>query len=97
MQQLPELEKVDSKNETSCLKWTICNGRRKVCISFKTDMDKLNFVFYRYRNNTYVKDTEMELKLNEYEKLLSKRVYLLSYIDVFFKRCVVSDETTVHN
>ena len=97
MQQLPEIERVNSKNEISCLKWTIYNGRRKVCISFKTDMDKLNIVVYRYRNNTYVKDTEMELKLTEYEKLLSKRVYLLCYIDVLFKRCIVLDETTVHN
>ena len=72
MQQLPEIEKVDSKKETSCLKWTIYNGRRKVCINFKTEMDKLNIVVYRYRNNTYVKDTEMELKLTEYEKLSSK-------------------------
>ena len=97
MQQLPEIEKVDSMNEIFCLKWTIYNGRRKVCISFKTDMDKLKIVVYRYRNNTYVKDTEMELKLTEYEKILSKRVYLLSYIDVFFKRCIVLDETTVYN
>ena len=84
MQQLPEIEKVDSKNEFSCLKWTIYNGRRKEKISVKTDMDKLNIVIDRYRNNTYVKDTGMELKLTEYEKLLSKRVYLLSYLDVFF-------------
>ena len=96
MQQLPEIEKVDSKNEISCLKWTIYNGRRKVCIYFKTDMDKLNFVVYRYRNNTYVKDTEMELKLTEYKKFLYKRVYLLSYNDVFFRRCIVLDETFVH-
>ena len=33
--------------------------------------------------------------MTEYEKLLSKQVYLLSYIDVFFKRCIVLDETTV--
>ena len=97
MQQLPEIEKVDSKNEISCLKWTICNGRRKVCISFKTDIDELNIVVYGCRNNTYVEDTEMELKLSEYEKLSSERDYLLSYIDVFFKRCIVLDETTVHN
>ena len=82
-QQLPEIEKVDSRKEISCLKWTIHNGRRKVCISFKSDMDKLNIVVYRYRNNTYVKDTEKQLKLTEYEKLLTKWVYLLSYIDVF--------------
>ena len=29
MQQLPGIEKVDSKNEISCLKWTIYNGRKK--------------------------------------------------------------------
>ena len=46
-QQLPEIEKVDFKNELSCLKWTIYNGRRKVCISCKTDMDNLNIVVYR--------------------------------------------------
>ena len=97
MQQLPEIEKVDSKNEISCLKWPIYNGWRKVCISFKTDMDNLNFIVYRYRNNTYVKDNEMELNLTEYKKLLSKRVYVLSYIDVFFERCFVLDETSVHN
>ena len=60
-------------------------------------MDKLNIVLYRYRNNTYVKDTEMELKLAAYGKLLYKRVYLLSYINVIFKRCIVLDETTVLN
>ena len=97
MQQLPEIEKVDSKNEICCLKWTLYNGRRKVCISFKTDMDKLKIVVYRYRHKTYVKETETDLKLTEYEKLLSKRVYLLCYNDVFFKRCIVLDEKTVHN
>ena len=94
---MPEIEKVDSRNEISCLKWTIYKGRSKVCIGFKIDMDKLNIVVYRYRNNTYVKDTELELKLTDYEKLLSKRVYLFSYIEVFFRRCIVLDETTVHN
>ena len=39
----------------------------------------------------------MELKLTEYGKLLAKRVYLLSYIDIFYKRCIVLDETTVYN
>ena len=34
-QQSPDFEKVDSKDEISCLKWTIYN--RKVCINFQTD------------------------------------------------------------
>ena len=95
MQQWPEIEKVDSMNAISCLKWTIYNSRRKVCVSFKTDMDILNIAVYRHRDNTYVQDTEMELKLTEYENLFCKRV--LSYFDVFFKRCIALDETSVHN
>ena len=96
-QQLPDFEKADSKDEISCLKWTTYNGRSKVCINIKTDTDKVNIVVYRYRNSTYLKDTELDLKLTEYKKLLAKRVYLLSYIDIFYKRCIVLDETTVHN
>ena len=96
-QQLPNIQTADSKDETSCLKWTIYNGRRKVCINFQTDTDKLNIVVYRYRNSAYLKYTEMDLKLTEYKKLPAKRVYLLSYIDIFYKRCIVLDETTVHN
>ena len=94
-QQIPVIEKADSQDEISCLKWTINNGRRKVCINFQTDTDKMNIVVYRYRNITYLKDTEMDLKLTEYKKPLAKRVYLLSYIDIFYKRCIVLDETTV--
>ena len=33
-QQLPNNEKSDSKDEISCLKWTIYNGRRKICVNF---------------------------------------------------------------
>ena len=95
-QQLPDIEKADSKDEISFLKWTIYNGRRKVCNNFQTDADKVNIVAYRYRNNTYLKVTEMDLKLTEYKILLAKRVYLWSYIDIFYKRCIVSDETTIH-
>ena len=62
-QQLPDIDKSDSRDEISCLKRTIYNGRRKVCINFQTDTDKVNIVVYRYRNNTYLKDTEMDLKL----------------------------------
>ena len=47
MQQLPDIEKVDSKTEISCLKWTIYSGRRKVCISFGNDKDKQKIVVYR--------------------------------------------------
>ena len=96
-QQLPDIEEADSEDEISCLKWTIYNGRRKVCINFQTDTDKVNIVVYRYRNNTYRRDTEMDKKLTDYKKILAKRVYVSNYIDIFYKRCIVLDETTVHN
>ena len=96
-QHLPDIEKFDSRDEISCLKWTIYNGSRKECINFQTATDEVNIAVYRYRNNTYLKDTEVDLKLTEYKKLLAERVYLLSYIDIFYKQCIVLDETTVHN
>ena len=96
-QQLPDIEEADSKDQISCLERTIYNGRRKVCVNFQTDTDKVNIVVYRYRNNMYLKDTEMYLKLTEYKKLLAKGVYLLSYFDIFYKRCILLDEATVHN
>ena len=36
MQQLPDFEKTDSKEEISCLKWTIYKGGRKICVKFNT-------------------------------------------------------------
>ena len=67
MQQLPDSEKADSKEEIPCLKWTKYNGRRKVCVNFQTEADKLNIVVYRYRHILYIKDNELNLKLTEYQ------------------------------
>ena len=86
MQQLPDIEKVDLKNkEIPCLKWTIYDGRRKVCVNVKTDIDKVNFktdtdnvnfVVYLYRNNCNFKVNEIDLTFVEYKSLVAKRVYL---------------------
>ena len=53
-------------------------------MNFQTDTNKLNNVVYRYRNNMYLKGDEIDLKLTEYQSLLAKRVYHLSYIDIFY-------------
>ena len=96
MEQLPDIEKTDSKEEISCLKGTIYNGRRKVCLNFQTNTDKLSIVVYRYRKSLYLKN-EVDLKMTEYQFFLANQVNLLSYIDILYKRCIVLDETTVHN
>ena len=66
-------------------------------MNFQTDTDKLNIVIYRYRNSLYLKDNEVDLKITEYQSLLAKQIYLLNYIDIFYKRCIALDETVVHN
>ena len=72
------------------------NGKRNKCVHCKTDTDELNIVVYRYRNNLYFKDFELDLQLTEYYLLLAKQIYLLSYIDIFHNRCIVWDEATGH-
>ena len=62
MQQLPGNEKTESTENNSCPKWTIYNGRRKACVDFKTDIDKLNIIVYRYRRTLYLKDNGIDLK-----------------------------------
>ena len=95
LQQLPELEQCE--DEISCLKWTIYNGRRKMCVGFQTDTDKVEIVVYRYRLITYLRDTEIELNLAKYKTLLAKRLYLLGCLNTFYKRCIVLDESTIHS
>ena len=51
MQQLPDIQKTNSKEEKSLLKWAVYNGRKKVYVNFQTDTDKLNIVEFRYRNS----------------------------------------------
>ena len=97
MERLPNIEKTDSKEEIFCLKRTKYNGRRKVCVKLQTDTDKLNIVVQRYRNSLYLKVNGVDLRRTEYQSLSAKRIYLLSFIDIFYKLCIVLDETTVHN
>ena len=47
MQQLPNFEKTDSNEESSCLKWTIYKGKRKLYVNVMTDTDEFNILVYR--------------------------------------------------
>ena len=93
MQQLPNVENSDSKEQISRVKRATYNGRRKVCVNFQTDTDNLNIVVSGYRNNLYLKDNGVDLKMTENESLVAKRFHLLSYIDIFYKRCILLYET----
>ena len=58
-------------------------GEKYVWTNFQTDADKLNIAVYRYRNNLYLNNNEVDVKLTEYKSLLAKRIHLMSYIDIF--------------
>ena len=74
MQQLPEVGKFDCENEIFCLRWIIFNGRRKVCVFCKTDTDYVGITVYRYRNNMFIKDSDIELKATEYNTFAEEKV-----------------------
>ena len=86
MQQLPEVGNFDSENEISCLRWIIYNGRRKICVFCKSDTDYVELTVYRYRNNMYMNDSDIEVKATEYNTVLQKKNYLLSYLETFSKK-----------
>ena len=52
---------------------------------------------YTVTENFCHKHDEVDLKLTRYRSLLEKLVYILIYIDIFYNRYIVLDETTVHS
>ena len=73
----------------------IHNFRRRVCLNYQTDADKLSFAVYRNPSNINQNHSEMEPKKTEDEKFPPKRLCLLSSFDVFYKWCIVLDERNV--
>ena len=72
MQQLQYIEKIDSKEKICFPKRTFYTGRRKVCVNFKTDTDKLNFVLYRFwKKNVPQKEWNL-LQIERIPDVLSK-------------------------
>ena len=89
MQQFPKIGKTDSKTEVSCWNWTIYDDRRKICVTFKSDTEKLDIVMNRYQNSFYLEGNKNDLNTTEYEKDLANQVYLLSNTNTFYRLFVV--------
>ena len=58
-QKLANNEDSEPEDKVFCRNSIFYNDRRKVCVNFKTDTDKLNIVMYRYRNNLYFEGDEV--------------------------------------
>ena len=97
MLQLPEVGKLNFENAISRLRWINFIGRRKFCVSCKTDTDYVGITVYRYRSNMYIKDSDIELEATGYNTLLQKNKCLLNYLKTFSKKFIVVEEATHHN
>ena len=82
MQQLPHLEKTDSQEGISCLKWTIDIGKKKYVYTSRL-MQNNWLLSYCYWNKIYLKDYENDLRLTEIQSLVVQPVYLMTYFDFF--------------
>ena len=56
-----------------------------------------NFKADAHMLNLYLKDKEIDLRLTEYRSLSTKTVLLLRDLDIFYKLCIVLDDTAVHD
>ena len=63
MQQLADIEKTESTDRVSRPNGTKKNSRRKILVIFTTDSDKMNIAVYRFRNELYLKDKSVFLKM----------------------------------
>ena len=97
LHRLSDFGKFVSEGEISWLKWTLDDARRKVFVISKTDADTISIGLLHQRNNLHLKDNEIDLKFTGNQTLLANRIFLSSYLDIFFKQCFVLDETTVLN
>ena len=75
MHQPPDIKKNGPKEVSFCLKRAIYKGRRELCVNFKIDTDKMNFVVYRCRNKLYHKFIEIDPKKTEYQMFLAKQTF----------------------
>ena len=87
---------VKHQTDTDKLNFAVYRYRNNICL--KDSEMELKVEYYRNPLPTKLvpQKNEIDLKLTEYQSLLEKRVYLLSYIDIFFKRCIALDEIIVH-
>ena len=52
-QNLPNLQNLDTESQISQFEWTLHNGRRKVFLSYRSDIKKKDLIEYRRKKNTW--------------------------------------------
>ena len=96
-QNLPKLQDLDTESQISQFEWTLHNGRRKIFLSYRSDIKKIGFIEYRRKGNTWKNNQNFQLEKKEYDNLVDFIPSVLSYVETFKKTCIIIDECTVEN
>ena len=83
----PKIDEFDSEYNFSELKWVNHNGLRRTTLIYQSDKHKISFSQHRWNGIQWSFLTKVELKKEEYTKLLEHLPDLLSYVETF-KRLV---------
>ena len=96
-QNLPKLQDLDTESQISQFEWTLHNGRRKIFLSYRSDIKKIDLIEYRRKGNTWKNNQNFQLERKEYDNLVDFIPSVLSYVETFKKTCIIIDECTVEN
>ena len=96
-QNLPKLQDLDTESQISQFEWTLHNGRRKIFLSYRSDIKKIDIIEYRRKRNTWKNNQNFQLEKKEYDNLVDFIPSVLSYVETFKKTCIIIDECTVEN
>ena len=61
-QKLPKLQDLDTESQISQFEWTLHNGRRKIFLSYRSDIKKIDFIEYRRKGNTWKNNQNFQLE-----------------------------------
>ena len=96
-QNLPKLQDLDTESQISQFEWTLHNGRRKIFLSYRSDIKKIDLIEYRRKGNTWKNNQNFQLERKEYDNLVDFIPSVLSYVETFKKTCIIIEECTVEN
>lgn len=95
LQCLPVLNNLDIEEQISEYKWTLYNGRRKVLVVYRSDLQEIEITEYRRNKNLWIIRNKMTLQKSEYEKMLEYTTTIECYTNYLQKTCIDLQETTI--
>ena len=96
-QNLPKLQDLDTESQISQFEWTLHNGRRKIFLSYRSDIKKIDIIEYRRKGNTWKNNQNFQLEKKLHYHLVDFVPSVLSYVETLKKTCIIIDECTVEN